>query len=470
MSRTKQYIAVLTCAVLAWLLMVVFSYEFVSKHTNQANQNKFTEIEQLNWSHQWAFEDKSAIVKSFATAWQADQGGVTTSIANPEISLQMNGAVIDPSLQQQLVIQFKLDRKAEKTDTFKLEFSNQQQQDYYVTEELSLGILDDAIDLTQLRWRVLELKGKRQHERFVNWTEIPILDALVIRFYLSKDSTLLIKDIAINQNIVRRWIDQPFVSCDVFYPSTTECLVTNQMRFLQSEYNQFNNNQYIKFERISESSSPFFWLGFAWLVMSIMALFSSGHKAVSLWVCLSVFALIALFHYPGFIASINTLRWALLGFCLALVWYQRRWFKWPKNVASAVWLTSLILAALMLVVSNHFEFEFELAFLQHFILYFMWACIQQLMLGPLVSQVLLKHLSDNKWVVACVVGVLFSVIHAPNHALMLSTLVAGIAWSYSWLKYKNIYANAFSHALLALVFYSVMPPEWLGSARIGLFF
>ncbi len=468
MSRVKQYIAVLTCAVLAWLLMVVFSYEFVSKHTNQANQNKFTEIEQFDWSHQWVLEDKSAIVKSFAKAWQADQGGVTTSIANPEISLQMNGAVIDPSLQQQLVIQFKLDRKAEKTDTFKLEFSNQQQQDYYVTEELSLGILDDAIDLTQLRWRVLELKGKRQHERIVNWPEIPILDALVIRFYLSKESKLSIKDIAINQTIVRRWIDQPYPSCDGLYPSTVECLVTDKIRFLQNDYNQFNNNQYIKFDRISDGLTPFFWLAFAWLLMSIMALFSSGHKAVGLWVCLSVFALVAMFHHPGFTASINTLRWALLGFFLALIWYQRRWFKWPNNAAPAVWLISLIMATLMLVISNHFEFDLE--FLQDFILYFMWACIQQLMLGPLVSQVLLKHLSDSKWVVACVVGVLFSVIHAPNHALMLATLVAGIAWSYSWLKYKNIYANAFSHALLALVFYSVMPPEWLGSARIGLFF
>jgi membrane protease YdiL (CAAX protease family) len=96
--------------------------------------------------------------------------------------------------------------------------------------------------------------------------------------------------------------------------------------------------------------------------------------------------------------------------------------------------------------------------------------VQQTLLGPVFSDKLKNHLQLSNVSTAWLVGVLFAIIHAPNQALMLATLLGGVFWSASWLKYRNIYVNACSHALLALLFYEISPDAWLGSARIGMFF
>ena len=166
--------------------------------------------------------------------------------------------------------------------------------------------------------------------------------------------------------------------------------------------------------------------------------------------------------------TFNFLRWPLLALFIMLLWHYKQYLKVPKNAAKPVWLISILLSVVLMLGFNKGQIEFD--FLADMPLYLVWAWLQQLLLGPLLSRLMMRQLNVSEWVVACIVGMLFSIIHAPNHVLMLVTLFGGVGWSYAWLKYENLYANIFSHAILALIFYQVMPDAWLGSARIGVFF
>ena len=158
-------------------------------------------------------------------------------------------------------------------------------------------------------------------------------------------------------------------------------------------------------------------------------------------------------------------RWSLLLMFVILIWQFRQTFYTLKSTALPLWIGSFLVAIGISLVGG-----FNLDFIRSLPLYLLWAIVQQLLIGPVFSTTIYHQLKVSKLATACLVGVLFSVIHSPNHMLMFVTLIGGVVWSYTWLKYENIYANAFSHALLALVFYQSMPAQWLGSARIGVFF
>ena len=204
---------------------------------------------------------------------------------------------------------------------------------------------------------------------------------------------------------------------------------------------------------------------FAWALMLLLVFRNTQADAVIYFMVTAVFLTISVSHQNFLVAYFPFFNWSLLLLLLLLVWLNRQVFLSPQNKALPVWLISALVAMVFLILKH-----FEISFLRSLPMYFLWACVQQILIGPVFSERLRHHLKLSKLLTACVVGVLFSIIHTPNHMLMLATLLGGTAWSYAWLRYENIYANAFSHALLALVFYQLMPEDWLGSARIGVFF
>jgi len=97
--------------------------------------------------------------------------------------------------------------------------------------------------------------------------------------------------------------------------------------------------------------------------------------------------------------------------------------------------------------------------------YFAWAVAQQFAL----QSVILRRLEDIglRGSASLAAAVLFSLVHAPNPGLLILTFLGGLLWCSTFRRHPNLAAVALSHAVLAVVFVSALPPAATGGYRIG---
>jgi membrane protease YdiL (CAAX protease family) len=97
--------------------------------------------------------------------------------------------------------------------------------------------------------------------------------------------------------------------------------------------------------------------------------------------------------------------------------------------------------------------------------YFAWAIAQQFAL----QSVILRRLEDIglRGAAPVAAAALFSLVHTPNPGLLILTFLGGLLWCSTFRRNPNIVAVALSHAILAVVIVSTLPPEATGGYRIG---
>ncbi len=111
---------------------------------------------------------------------------------------------------------------------------------------------------------------------------------------------------------------------------------------------------------------------------------------------------------------------------------------------------------------------------QNVIVYPLWGLLQQIFLGPLLARqsyrVLQGYLpSYVSQPAACICAAfIFALAHLPNFALMESTFLFGIIWSFLFLKYQSILPLALAHGLLASLFRALAPLTLRADGTIGL--
>jgi hypothetical protein len=97
--------------------------------------------------------------------------------------------------------------------------------------------------------------------------------------------------------------------------------------------------------------------------------------------------------------------------------------------------------------------------------YFAWASAQQYALQAVVLQRLQDAgLRERAPVTA---ALLFSLVHAPNPGLMMLTVLGGWLWSSAFARHPNLLAVTLSHAVLAVVAASTLPPAVIAGYQIG---
>lgn len=101
--------------------------------------------------------------------------------------------------------------------------------------------------------------------------------------------------------------------------------------------------------------------------------------------------------------------------------------------------------------------------------YLLWALVQQYLICVVVVDRLRASGLPGNWSVL-VAAAVFSLLHAPNAALMLATFLGGLIWTALWLRERSLAAQAVSHAVAALLLTSSLPPYWLRSAEVSLRF
>lgn len=441
-----------------WLLMMLFSHDFV---INQLNKDS-TKVQALMTAQQHHFELNtprlSDVVKSFQQHWQASDNALVATSADPELSLQLNGFVVNTTIHNELRIETNM--PDELAVQFRLEFSDQLKQIFYDSGPLSLEGVKHTVDLNGIDWQVKQPSLAATTSPSLQWQQVGTANALVIRFFAVTPNQFQLTGVKLLQSKLPPTVASTTTCVE---GSSYSCLTTNVLRHESDQVIQKNGFIVSTYQSIS-SYPAWTWLLAAWLTaMFIMRSYPSDGFAVYAWVN-ALFVFVWLMHQQWLMSWESHLRWPLLLGFVGLMWVKRSALIRPKHWAWPVWLISMGVAGLMLMLAPNWSF------INHVPFYFAWAIIQQLLLGPVFSDLLVKHCKGSNALTAVFVGVLFSVIHAPNHTLMLVTLISGVFWSYAWLSYKNIYANAFSHALLALLFYQLMPPQWLASAKIGVFF
>ena len=97
--------------------------------------------------------------------------------------------------------------------------------------------------------------------------------------------------------------------------------------------------------------------------------------------------------------------------------------------------------------------------------YFAWAMAQQFAL----QSVVLRRLEDMgfRGGAPLAAAALFSLVHLPNPGLLILTFLGGLLWCSTFRRNPNLVAVALSHAILAVVIVSTLPPEATGGYRIG---
>jgi len=98
--------------------------------------------------------------------------------------------------------------------------------------------------------------------------------------------------------------------------------------------------------------------------------------------------------------------------------------------------------------------------------YPVWGIAQQFALQALITGNL-RELVPRRVFRVLAVAILFSVAHFPNGPLMALTFVAGVAFTWLYGKYKNIWAIGIVHGMLGALAYYLVLGQDPGAALIG---
>jgi len=444
--------------VITWVIMMLFSYDFMAMQLNQKNVEKQQSIGAGSYHFKANNLKLEDVVDSFDQHWISFGEGILATNVNPEISIELGDFTVMPSIHQSLQLSLNIDKVLD--GYFRVEFSNQKTFSFYHSSKLSNHQLKAPLDLSKLTWTSSYPKKAESKRQQVNWSEMESLDALVIRFYGVGLNELVLTDVMVEQSKQSKLAKQKAMCNQAI---KLLCFVTNRMRFNDNQI-QSTQDVVATEHQVITTFAPWVWLLAAWLTSIFILKICAVQNAYAYILISVIFLAVLTVHQYWIIDHANYFRWPLIFCFMALLWFKRTCLVPPKNRAKGLLVGTSVAALAMLVFNGKADF------LVYLPAYLLWALVQQALLGPVFSDHLQKQFKAPEWLTACFVGVLFSIIHAPNHMLMLATLVAGVTWSLAWLKYKNIYANALSHALLALILYQVMPEAWLGSARIGIFF
>ena len=103
---------------------------------------------------------------------------------------------------------------------------------------------------------------------------------------------------------------------------------------------------------------------------------------------------------------------------------------------------------------------------RHFWNYFAFCLLQQVALNSFLSN-RVYFLTKRVPISAIITGVIFAALHWPNPVLMPTTLVAGFAMSWLFLRERNILPLAVWHMILGILVGWSLPIAWHHGLRVG---
>lgn len=95
-----------------------------------------------------------------------------------------------------------------------------------------------------------------------------------------------------------------------------------------------------------------------------------------------------------------------------------------------------------------------------------WVIFQQILICLVVSNRLERIGLGTRWVVLAA-ATAFALLHVPNAALSILTLIGGLAWVWNWRRYRSLLPNIVAHIVCGAIVLQGLPIDWLRSAEVG---
>jgi len=143
-----------------------------------------------------------------------------------------------------------------------------------------------------------------------------------------------------------------------------------------------------------------------------------------------------------------------------------------RNFRPALWAVGLafVLAVAAVVLAIQFRtLQVPISpmwFFVHYGAYAIWAFIQQLGLQCFFLSRLLRLLPDTLSAVGVAAG-MFAIAHLPSPILVVAALIWGFAACMLFLRYRNVYFLAISHAILGIALGVTIPPQMDHEMMVG---
>ena len=447
---------------------------FVALHLtkNRVTQEGLDKLESINRNKTpflWDFTSfKNQVVESFQTYWEKNEynGQLVAKTLNPHISLNFSGKTLNTLLHETLII-----KSVETTGTVKIQVRNENQNAlFYYLSPITLTGKTQVINLKQ-QWIGYDASGKIIEK--VLWGEkLKSITSLVLQFK-EQQKTIKLKAVSLPYT-------QSFITVK---PSVATC---DGLTIPINDAQDLTVKHFILKEKCLFPST------YMWLKKQVTKLYPESLLTIGGTGSLTNITPFNINKSYTNIFRINAKLYGFLFVCFVIVYTIRKknTFKqdvekqelWYKELAKQLlfkgakkaikpyslmlnYSTVLIPTISVLILMAFIKFP-ELTSFKKLPLYFLWALVQQFFLGFFLAKKMFYNKTNNRLVSALLAGTVFSLLHLPSMTLVIATFIAGGLWAYSYLIFRRIIPLAISHAVLALMFYSVTSNHYLYSAKV----
>ena len=440
------------------VLIIIFSSWLVSVSLTRIRiqteaENKLLNLQKEISPFVWNFEDDSDVVSSYYKYWQHQQEKGFLSAkkgSNPRISLNFSSEIINSGIHGNIII------KSPQNIDAKLLLQAKQQLDddyFYYSYNIPLSDKDNNIDLTQLSW--IGLSDVSEEKKPFKWGNLSQKISSIVLIFENPNADIILDEILLPYSSTPMTEATTAINCDGDNIETKNILLSDINIFELQEYCLFPSK-------------------YMWLKSHLIEKFPESIltiKGISSWQSPKLHKIN---HQYSSIESINAVLYAYVLLVLIIVyWVFSRKPKvidsWVSTISEPNLLKSwlfILSPTILLFIPMLWMNQFNLAFLNAFPQYFVWAMVQQFFLGFILSEKIFFTKTCHRFYSALAASLIFATLHLPSFAMFGLTFVAGLFWAYSWLKFKRLLPLALSHSLLALVLYAIIDESVLYSAKV----
>ena len=460
-----SFTVILVSLTLAWFVAL----QLTKQRLQLEAENKINNFTNQQTSFVWDFKSfKRDVVKPYQKYWQ--QSDSTPAIKadkgqNPQLSLNFSSEVIN-TLHHSIL---QINSTTTLQGTVKIQFKTELDDDYfYYSSDIKLSGKQQIIDLQQ-NWQ--GISDKNTHTVKAAWgTSAQKVSSLVL-YFNNPDADLVIKSISMPYTFEDKNIEIHDINClgEIQKESPPSLLHVNVFNLKTSCWLP---STYMWLKHMIQQDYP----------ESILSI-----SQVSLWPQTNRHKVNKSYTNILFI-NVVLYIFIVLVILAVTVLTGRYSIKANKSEGSQRWTIKRLLFVsgkkainpyhvllnYAFVLTPSFIIFTYLAFLKFpdsttfklLPMYFIWALFQQFILAYILAEKIFYNRLHNRLLSSVLAALVFAIIHMPSVTLMLATFIAGSFWSYSWLLFKRFIPLAISHAVLALMFYYVVPDGFLYSAKV----
>jgi membrane protease YdiL (CAAX protease family) len=143
------------------------------------------------------------------------------------------------------------------------------------------------------------------------------------------------------------------------------------------------------------------------------------------------------------------------------------------NLLRSLWIVGIALllaaVAVVLAIKLHTLHRLDppIAFLKHYWGYALWSFVQQILLQDFFLGRLLRLIPRAGLAVFATASI-FAIAHLPSPVLTVVTFSLGLAACLLFLRYRNLYPLALSHAILGITLAITIPNPIIRNMRVGI--